>query len=1168
MRLKSRSTWWYAAAALVIAGALLLMVRLVLFLVGQTLGDADSWMSVAGGLTALVGVTVGSAGWLLHRGREVHDDETGSAGRIAGWEAARQAYGTAVRRRYQNIDLEVLTPLSEQDEHPPLRIGEIFVGQLVKTDPPAVELPRELMLRLAQDDPQDVRDLPPGVDQNLLAEVRRAYTQRPPAPVLDLLTGEGTRLVLLGDPGSGKTTLTKYVVYTLSGQVPPTDPLAALAGWLPLLVELRAFSRVLNADPVDAFGRYWQQRHAEGTGLPPDELMEYLRNDGRAVVFFDGLDEVFEPGLRDLAERHIVGFADAHPRARVVVTSRPVGYQGDDLRAAGFAKAKIQDLDEQQVREFVTRWFQVTCRTDPAQGEHLAARLLKAVSASSAVAEIAGNPMLLTILAIIGRRRALPRDRSSVFEHAVTVMVEHWDPSKFLNQELPSANLPYLDATDKLELLRLVARRMQDSPAGLSGNFISGQDLITEFADFLRERDPSHVSLDRAKQAAASMIQQFRSRNFILSRFGGNVYGFVHRSFLEYLAAADIVDRFHRTRELTEDQLVEDVFLRRWRDPAWQEVLLLITGMLGENTAERCVLALLGADPRWAVRYDDPPAHLVLAGRCLAEVRRLSRMALAGPATFRYVIHALEVLSLRERTDLFGWNTSEAAVRGLVRTVAGLGNALVGWEGYLSWFQRRASDLAHAGAVNAAVLANVYRTPGEATDHVVEFAYRHASFDVRRRAIEELKTEHRRPGPLTELCGFIAHERSLNVRVAAVSLIGAAWKGEPEALPFLRRVVTGDRHSLVRVAAVEAMVAGWPGDPAVFEVLRESALDEEDNGVRAAAVSAIGSAWQAQPDARLLVRRIALEGKDPGVSAIAVQALDAGWRAYPDTLPFLNELAVGAGEPSVRAAAVTALAARGGLGDLLGFLRRLAVDETSSDLRGSAVSAIGEGWPDEPGTLSLMAQVATCDPDERVRSAATSLLGRCGRNDPEVLASLHRIATDDGGMLVRLAAMRAMVEGWPTHPDTVPMLCDRAAHNDNWWTQAQAVEMMAVGWRGDGRTHSVLRMLSTSKARAEPTESVGTTLARMLATRALAAGWFDDERTLVMLRTLAMDGNGLNRDAAIVLLSLGWWHDENTVVQLNDIAEAETGSARRGIARAALAVAASARRAVEGAADW
>lgn len=81
------------------------------------------------------------------------------------------------------------------------------------------------------------------------------------------------------------------------------------------------------------------------------------------------------------------------------------------------------------------------------------------------------------------------------------------------------------------------------------------------------------------------MLDQLRERNFILACFGAGVYGFVHRAFLDYLAAADIGQQFAE-QEITADDLAA-IFTARWPDPAWQEVLLLITGLIPAKVAGR-----------------------------------------------------------------------------------------------------------------------------------------------------------------------------------------------------------------------------------------------------------------------------------------------------------------------------------------------------------------------------------------------------------------------------------------------------------------------------------------------------------------------------------------------------------------------------------------------------
>ena len=72
-----------------------------------------------------------------------------------------------------------------------------------------------------------------------------------------------------------------------------------------------------------------------------------------------------------------------------------------------------------QIEEFVHRWYQRVYSINPDQVKPRTLRLLGAIDRSAATRDLAGNPMLLTILAVIGRRRDLPRERHRVFQHAV-----------------------------------------------------------------------------------------------------------------------------------------------------------------------------------------------------------------------------------------------------------------------------------------------------------------------------------------------------------------------------------------------------------------------------------------------------------------------------------------------------------------------------------------------------------------------------------------------------------------------------------------------------------------------------------------------------------------------------------------------------------------------------
>ena len=1079
------------------------------------------------------------------------------------------AYLDRLQARYGHLDIEALLPLTDQDERVPVGVREVFVPQTVRADPPPVELPRELWQRLAESGTVDPGELPKHLDREVLARVRRSYQARPARPVLEVLAEPaGRRMVVLGDPGSGKSTLARYLAVVLAAGSGPDQP-AALAGWLPVLIELRSYAgpRRLGSSFLDYFDH--QHHTDDGLGLPRGLLDRLLNDPGHVLVIFDGLDELFDPQAREAVTHQITGFAARHPRVRVLVTSRHVGYQRTQFDAAGFGHYMLQDLDRAQIAAFADRWYHLACSGNPADASRLRARLLAAIDGSRAVRELAGNPLLLTILAIIGRRRELPRDRLTVYEHAVAVLVEQWDVSKHLAEADPS--LPPLDRRDKLELLRLIARQMQAAPGGLAGNHIAAPDLLAMFQTYLR--DSHGLASGPALVAARAMVEQFRHRNFILSRFGGEVYGFVHRAFLEYLAAADIDIRFG-DRELSEDDLIHGVFGRHWNDPAWHEVLLLLTGMR-EHFAGGIVDYLLVADPLWFLRPDTLPQHVLLAVRCLGETRKPGILAGRHTAISRALTGLLEIAD-----DLPHQTAFVTAIGLAVRPVmTSLGPRWAGRDHYLAWYRIRGHSVSRSplltdDVVPLAAQIAAALDPGEAfRRHLHTTATLGDHEAVRRAAVEAIAAGWAAdPGTLPLLRECATTDENSVVRWAAVRAIAAGWAADPGTLSWLRERAVADRYGDVREAAVEAIAAGWADDPGTLPLLRERAVDDTNEVVRRAAVRAVAAGWAADPGTLPLLREGATADRSEVVREAAVEAIAVGWATDPHTLPFVRVRADA--DEAVRRAAVEAIVA-GWAGDpgVLSWLRGLAVADTDEFVRRAAVRAIAAGWAADPGTLPLLRERAADDANEVVRRAAVQAIvaGWAGdpgtlhwlreraatdkrtvmrrivleaiaagwADDPGTLPWLHERAIADGHRTLRLAAVEAIVAGWADDPGTLPLLRERATDDTNEIVRQAAVRATATGWAADPGTLPLLR----ERATADQNRDV-----RRVATLAIAAGWAADPGTLPLLRECATaDHHWGVRRAAMDAIVAGWADDPGTLPLLRERAVADTDEVvRRG----------------------
>ena len=582
-------------------------------------------------------------------------------------EANERRYAARMRQRYRVLDLAAIAPPAE--ERPlDIQLRDVFLPQDMRENPPPVELPWDLKRKLggAGKDLGPEWEAEPFPEE--LAHQRRAwitstYAEQPRRPVLETLREPASRrIVLLGDPGSGKSTLTKYLL--LSVLEPPREPgtgkvpgwVQELSGHLPLLIEIREFIAERSRGKCETFLEFLDYLgRTQGYALEEAWLAKRLSN-GPSLVLFDGLDEIFDAGDRERVMQEIAGFCSDYPKARVMVTSRPVGYADTILRAAGFRQFALQDLEDDQIERFVRSWFALTFPGRPEEAAPRVDRVLRACQQSRSVRLLAGNPMLLTIMAMIARQQELPRERARFYEYSADVLCHHWDVNRRLQDV--GVKFVYIGLDDKKELLRRIAFRMQSARQGLAGNFMHRDELQEEMEKYLIER--YRVEPTEAKTVAVALIEQLHSRNYILCLYGPGLYGFVHRTLLEYFCAAELTRRVHENPDYPIEKLIEDVVAKHWQEAAWQEVLRLVCGMVGEAYAGRIVEYLANwANPYWIADPESrSPRHLVLATHCLGEVRNRYPIEPICLVLLHEIIHVLESSS-----ETFGFGPWMEVVR-------------------------------------------------------------------------------------------------------------------------------------------------------------------------------------------------------------------------------------------------------------------------------------------------------------------------------------------------------------------------------------------------------------------------------------------------------------------------------------------------------------------------
>ncbi|WP_197061843.1 NACHT domain-containing protein, partial [Sinomonas humi] len=174
--------------------------------------------------------------------------------------------------------------------------------------------------------------------------------QRPevkPAEVITLFA----RAVIQGPAGSGKSTtvrrLATDVANRSNGEV------------VPIVVELRKYSAQQALGPQIFLEHIRQSVTQLMQQAPPESWLEYLLATGRAVVFFDGLDEVLSAGTRAEVRDAVITFAQMFPASSIVVTSRYTGYDLAPLDKREWTHIGVEELREDQVHEYASRWFKL-----------------------------------------------------------------------------------------------------------------------------------------------------------------------------------------------------------------------------------------------------------------------------------------------------------------------------------------------------------------------------------------------------------------------------------------------------------------------------------------------------------------------------------------------------------------------------------------------------------------------------------------------------------------------------------------------------------------------------------------------------------------------------------------------------------------------------------------
>lgn len=339
----------------------------------------------------------------------------------------------------------------------------------------------------------------------------------------ELFEQENKHVILLGQPGAGKTTSMKRLCLALFHEEHfPHENLS-----FPVLVRCRD----LNLTHVSLFDYIFaelglelvlpnslQQRDKatrEAVRKLREQIVATFLDSLSVLLIVDGFDEIADED-RQQCLADIRKLAYQLQRARLVVTSRTGEFNYHIDNTAAF---EIRGLDDSQIKEFARKWL---------QDDTKAADFVKKIKATPFI-DAAIRPLTLAHLcALYERNQDVPEKPKTVYKKIVNLLLEEWDQERSIKRVSKYAQF---EADRKFEFLSQLAYLMTTEVKSTVFSTLALQQVYDQIHD-----EYGLDSNDRQR-----VVAEIESHTGLFLKSGYERYEFAHKSLQEYLTAEFIV---------------------------------------------------------------------------------------------------------------------------------------------------------------------------------------------------------------------------------------------------------------------------------------------------------------------------------------------------------------------------------------------------------------------------------------------------------------------------------------------------------------------------------------------------------------------------------------------------------------------------------------------------
>lgn len=338
------------------------------------------------------------------------------------------------------------------------------------------------------------------------------------------------RLVLLGEPGSGKTSCFRKIVLDLVD----TERASSEIETIPVFLQMRLFGDTPLS--VDSIQRVLANQNAETLARDFHELSHA----GKFLLLLDGLDEIPDNHRNDIIS-NIQDICTAYPRNRVMVSSRRGVYKGEfsnfkHLELQPFSISKIKEWSCQHLYQYKTKPWRV---------------FFSHLKDDQDCLSLTRNPLLLSLaVSQFSRHSITPHSKATLFEDFINALIERWDSARGVNR----SDEPWAAPQQKLYSLCKLSYFLTNS-----GKVTFSSREYSQLVKASQQDIPDYKALTVLAEHTG-----------LISKTSEDEWAFTHKSLMEYLTAYYLVKG-------TDD--IKPALKGRLSDIQWQDILILACGI-------------------------------------------------------------------------------------------------------------------------------------------------------------------------------------------------------------------------------------------------------------------------------------------------------------------------------------------------------------------------------------------------------------------------------------------------------------------------------------------------------------------------------------------------------------------------------------------------------------